>query len=123
MTPDQYQRAAVRRPASIKDVAAAAGVSATTVSHVLSGNRPVNEHTAARVRSVVNRLGYVPASLARSLQAGSTSVIGLLIPDISNTVHKPIANHVPMIPTAGSAQVKSPSQARVTPSSPTADKP
>ncbi|NGO10429.1 LacI family transcriptional regulator [Streptomyces sp. HC44] len=85
------RRAAVRRPASIKDVAAAAGVSATTVSHVLSGNRPVNEQTAARVRSVVNRLGYVPASLARSLQAGSTSVIGLLIPDISNTFFAELA--------------------------------
>ncbi|MFF4276481.1 LacI family DNA-binding transcriptional regulator [Streptomyces sp. NPDC001536] len=84
-------RPAVRRPASIKDVAAAAGVSPTTVSHVLSGNRPVNEQTAARVRSVVNRLGYVPASLARSLQAGSTSVIGLLIPDISNAFFAELA--------------------------------
>ncbi|MCD7442402.1 LacI family transcriptional regulator [Streptomyces lincolnensis] len=91
MAPEPYDRAAVRRPASIKDVAAAAGVSATTVSHVLSGNRPVNEHTAARVRSVVNRLGYVPASLARSLQAGATSVIGLLIPDISNTFFAELA--------------------------------
>ncbi|OAH13649.1 LacI family DNA-binding transcriptional regulator [Streptomyces jeddahensis] len=84
-------RSAVRRPASIKDVAAAARVSPTTVSHVLSGNRPVNEQTAARVRSVVNRLGYVPASLARSLQAGSTSVIGLMIPDISNTFFAELA--------------------------------
>ncbi|MDX3691990.1 LacI family DNA-binding transcriptional regulator [Streptomyces europaeiscabiei] len=86
-----HDRPAVRRAASIKDVAAAAGVSPTTVSHVLSGNRPVNEETAARVRSVVNRMGYVPASLARSLQAGSTSVIGLLIPDISNTFFAELA--------------------------------
>ncbi|MPY56645.1 LacI family DNA-binding transcriptional regulator [Streptomyces spongiae] len=94
MPPEPYtvgRQVSVRRPASIKDVAAAAGVSPTTVSHVLSGNRPVNEHTAARVRSVVNRLGYVPASLARSLQAGSTSVIGLLIPDISNTFFAELA--------------------------------
>ncbi|WP_328351428.1 LacI family transcriptional regulator [Streptomyces sp. NBC_00445] len=84
-------RAPVRGAASIKDVAAAAGVSPTTVSHVLSGNRPVNEETATRVRGVVNRLGYVPASLARSLQAGSTSVIGLLIPDISNTFFAELA--------------------------------
>ncbi|MBA2948004.1 LacI family DNA-binding transcriptional regulator [Streptomyces himalayensis] len=84
-------RSVIRRPASIKDVAAAARVSPTTVSHVLSGNRPVNEQTAARVRSVVNRLGYVPASLARSLQAGSTSVIGLMIPDISNTFFAELA--------------------------------
>jgi LacI family transcriptional regulator len=87
-------RQKVRRPASIKDVAAEAGVSPTTVSHVLSGNRPVSEDTAARVRSVVDRLGYVPASLARSLQAGSTSVIGLLIPDISNAFFADLAKGV-----------------------------
>ncbi|GAB2832157.1 LacI family DNA-binding transcriptional regulator [Lentzea nigeriaca] len=81
----------VRKPASIKDVAAAADVSPTTVSHVLSGRRPVAEETAARVRSVVNRLGYVPASLARSLQAGFTSVVGLLIPDISNAFFADLA--------------------------------
>jgi LacI family transcriptional regulator len=83
-----------RRLASIKDVAAEAGVSPTTVSHVLSGKRPVNDETAARVRAVVARLGYVPASLARSLQAGSTSVIGLLVPDISNTFFAELARGV-----------------------------
>ena len=97
MTPENrpgQRRSFVRRPASIKDVAAEAGVSATTVSHVLSGNRPVNEETASRVRAVVSRLGYVPASLARSLQAGSTSVIGLLIPDISNAFFASMAKGV-----------------------------
>ncbi len=94
MTHDAGRRPTVRRPASIKDVAAEAGVSPTTVSHVLSGNRPVNEETATRVRTVVSRLGYVPASLARSLQAGSTSVIGLLIPDISNAFFAELAKGV-----------------------------
>lgn len=84
----------VRPPVSIKDVAHAAGVSPTTVSHVLSGHRPVNESTAARVRRVVSTMGYVPASLARSLQAGSTSVIGLLVPDISNGFFADLAKGV-----------------------------
>ncbi|TQS40194.1 LacI family transcriptional regulator [Cryptosporangium phraense] len=83
-----------RRPVSIHDVADAAGVSPTTVSHVLSGRRPVNAATAARVRQAVNRMGYVPASLARSLQAGSTSVIGLLIPDITNGFYAELAKGV-----------------------------
>jgi LacI family transcriptional regulator len=87
-------RPALRRPASIKDVAGEAGVSPTTVSHVLSGKRPVNAQTAARVRAVVNRLGYMPASLARSLQAGSTSVIGLLVPDITNAFFAELAKGV-----------------------------
>jgi len=88
------RRPLVRRAASIKDVAEEAGVSATTVSHVLSGKRPVNAQTAARVRDVVDRLGYLPASLARSLQAGSTSVIGLLVPDISNAFFSELAKGV-----------------------------
>ena len=88
------QGSRVRRAVSIKDVAHAAGVSPTTVSHVLTGHRPVNEVTAARVRRVVNAMGYVPGSLARSLQAGSTSVIGLLVPDISNGFFADLAKGV-----------------------------
>jgi LacI family transcriptional regulator len=96
MRPDysRSRRPIVRKPVSIKDVALEAGVSPTTVSHVLSGNRPVNEATAERVRVVVSRLGYVPASLARSLQAGATSVIGLLVPDISNAFFAELAKGV-----------------------------
>jgi len=88
------QGSRVRRAVSIKDVAHAAGVSPTTVSHVLTGNRPVGEVTAARVRRVVSAMGYVPGSLARSLQAGSTSVIGLLVPDISNGFFAELAKGV-----------------------------
>ncbi|MFG2729225.1 LacI family DNA-binding transcriptional regulator [Streptomyces canus] len=91
---DDGGRRRLRRPASIKDVAAAARVSPTTVSHVLSGNRPVAEETADRVRSVVSRLGYVPASTARNLQAGSTNVIGLLVPDITNQFFAELAKGV-----------------------------
>ncbi len=97
MTPEKRFKVPRRPPApklSISDVAREAGVSPTTVSHVLSGKRPVNEVTAARVRKVVDRVGYVPASLARSLTRGSTSVIGLLVPDISNTFFAQLAKGV-----------------------------
>jgi LacI family transcriptional regulator, galactose operon repressor len=69
---------------TINDVAAAARVSATTVSHVLSGKRPVAEETAKRVRKVIDRLGYTPGYAAQTLQSGSTRVIGLLVPDLTN---------------------------------------
>jgi LacI family transcriptional regulator len=69
---------------TINDVAATAKVSPTTVSHVLSGNRPVSEQTAARVRQVIERLGYTPGYAAQTLQSGSTRVIGLLVPDLMN---------------------------------------
>lgn len=45
---------------TIHDVAAACGVSATTVSHVLNHTRPVDPQTAARVRAAVETLGYRP---------------------------------------------------------------
>lgn len=79
------------KPASIHDVAGMAGVSITTVSHVLSGKRQVAEATAARVRMAVDRLGYVPASLVRSLQHGQTHVVALLVPNLHNDFYATLA--------------------------------
>lgn len=69
---------------SISGVAALAGVSRTTVSHVLSGNRPVGKETAERVRQAMTALGYVPSRSAQSLSLGVTHSLGLLVPDIGN---------------------------------------
>jgi LacI family transcriptional regulator len=73
-----------QRPPSIADVAAKAGVSSTTVSHVISGKRPVSARAAAVVQRAMSELGYVPNHAARSLRLGNTRSLGLLIPDISN---------------------------------------
>lgn len=81
-------------PVSIADVAQSAGVSRTTVSHVLSGNRPVSEEVANRVRTTMAELGYVPSRTARNLARGSTQTIGLLIPDISNSFYGDLAKGV-----------------------------
>jgi LacI family transcriptional regulator len=70
--------------ASIADVARLAGVSPTTVSHVISGRRPVSERTAAAVAQAMQELGYVPNRAARSLRHGMSQTLGLLVPDISN---------------------------------------
>lgn len=80
-----------RKPASIRDVAKRAGVSVTTVSHALSGKRPVASETVARIRAVVPELGYVPYFAARTLQSGRSFVIGLVVPDISNQFFGEIA--------------------------------
>jgi LacI family transcriptional regulator len=81
-------------PVSIADVAQCAGVSRTTVSHVLSGNRPVSEEVADRVRAAMADLGYVPSRTARNLARGSTQTIGLLLPDISNSFFADLAKGV-----------------------------
>lgn len=69
---------------TMRDVAADASVSAATVSACLTGRRFVSPETKARVEASINRLGYQPDSIARSLRTGSTDIIGLVIPDITN---------------------------------------
>jgi DNA-binding LacI/PurR family transcriptional regulator len=66
-----------RKRVNIKDVARRAGVSPTTVSHALGGQRPVSETTRERVLEAVAELGYRPHPGARSLKASGTGVIAL----------------------------------------------
>jgi LacI family transcriptional regulator len=68
----------------MKDIAQAAGVSVTTVSHVLNNSRPVSEDAAVRVRDAVRDLGYRPNRLARSLRRSESLTIGFVVPDLSN---------------------------------------
>jgi len=70
--------------ATITDVAREAGVSITTVSHVLNGTRSVAEPTKQRVLAAVERLNYEVNSLAQSLKSDRSQTIGLLVTDISN---------------------------------------
>jgi LacI family transcriptional regulator len=82
-------RAEDRRKATIRDVAAAAGVSVTTVSPVLNevdGAR-IAEETRARVREAAQALSYVPSRLARGLRTQRTNIIGLLSDHIATTPH------------------------------------
>lgn len=72
------------RVVTIHDVAKRAGVSPTTVSHVQSGNRPVNDTTAQRVTRAMLELGYTPNRAARALALGTPRVLALLVPDIAN---------------------------------------
>jgi len=71
---------AAESPISIRDVAAAAGVSIATVSRVLHDSPMVASGTAARVREVIKQLKYVPNPLAQVLSSGETHVIGLALP-------------------------------------------
>ncbi|WP_291279889.1 LacI family DNA-binding transcriptional regulator [Galactobacter sp.] len=64
---------------TIKDVAAAAGVSVSTVSHAFSGARPISAATKDKVRSVATRLGYVPNAHARQLRLGRSGLVGLVV--------------------------------------------
>lgn len=69
---------------TIADVAAAAGVSTATVSRVLNGKTSVDPNLVARVQAVVDRLGYQPSRVARSLRTRQASVWFLIVSDIHN---------------------------------------
>ncbi|WP_106401806.1 LacI family DNA-binding transcriptional regulator [Actinocorallia populi] len=70
--------------ATIKDVAAAAGVGIATVSRVLSGSGPASEATRQRVLAAAKALEYRPSALGRGLKTRSTGAIGLLVPDVTD---------------------------------------
>ena len=80
------------RPATLRDVASAAGVHPATASRALNlGTRLlVSEETAQRVTEAAERLGYRPNSVARSLRTRRSHTIGVLIPDLNNPLFPPI---------------------------------
>ncbi|MEU0090717.1 LacI family DNA-binding transcriptional regulator [Kribbella sp. NPDC006257] len=80
---------AVTPKVGIRDVARAAGVSVTTVSHVLNEtpHTRTSEATRDRVRSVARTLGYTPNRLARGLRTRASDMIGLLTEEIATTPH------------------------------------
>lgn len=63
----------------IKEVARAAGVSVTTVSHALNGKGRLPDSTRERVRATAERLGYRPSATARNLVGGKTGLLGLAV--------------------------------------------
>lgn len=71
-------------PTTIKDVATKAGVSPATVSRVLNGRPDVAHELRNRVLATVSALGYRPNGAARSLRTRATTVIGVIISDITN---------------------------------------
>lgn len=70
--------------ATIKDVARLAGVSTTTVSHVINKTRFVAENTTRKVWAAVDELNYAPSAVARSLKCNSTRTIGMLVTKSTN---------------------------------------
>ncbi|WP_323034030.1 substrate-binding domain-containing protein [Paracoccus sp. (in: a-proteobacteria)] len=62
---------------TISDLAKAAGVSVTTVSHAFSGRRHVDPDTRDRIQKLAAQIGYHPSSMARALRSGRTGVIAL----------------------------------------------
>ncbi|KQQ03803.1 MULTISPECIES: LacI family DNA-binding transcriptional regulator [unclassified Rathayibacter] len=81
----------------MQQIAQLAGVSVTTVSHVLSGKRPVNPRTAERILAIIRQSGYVPDSAARTLQSGRSRLLAVAVPDITTSYFSRIAKGVELV--------------------------
>jgi len=76
----------VRKPTrpSIKDIAAAAGVSTAAVSYALNGNGRISVETKESVLKIANSIGFIKDDTAASLRTGKSNVLGVIVHDISN---------------------------------------
>ena len=70
--------------ATIRDVAAKAGVSTATVSRIINNKGQATPETIARVHAIIKELDYKPNVVARSLTSRKSNTIALLVPTISN---------------------------------------
>lgn len=81
MTTEQQAR---RLPPTLEEVAAAAGVSRSTVSRVVNGSTQVSPEVLAAVTAAIEQLNYVPNRAARSLANRQTMAIALVVPEETN---------------------------------------
>jgi DNA-binding LacI/PurR family transcriptional regulator len=79
---------------TIFDVAAAAGVSKSTVSNVVRGADEVSETTRQRVLKAIERLNYKPNAIARQFVKQRTTILGVLVGDLGNPYYAQMARVV-----------------------------
>lgn len=80
--------------ATLRDVAALAGVSASTVSSVVRARSTVREETRLRVQQAIDELGYRPNLAARRLRSGRSRMLGLALPSVSVPYFREFADSV-----------------------------
>ncbi|KDE36753.1 ribose operon transcriptional repressor RbsR [Kosakonia radicincitans] len=80
--------------ATMKDVARVAGVSTSTVSHVINKDRFVSDAVREKVEAAIKTLNYAPSALARSLKINQTRTIGMLITASTNPFYSELVRGV-----------------------------
>src|SRR6476620_4271342 len=90
----------LRQPAraTIRDVAAQAGVSVSSVSRVMNGEPHISPELHARIMRAVNRLRFEPHSAAQALRSRESKTIGCMVSDLSNPLYSEMINGAGGIP-------------------------
>lgn len=95
-----------KKHVTINTIAAMADTSKTTVSFFLNGKTErMSPDTQERIRCAIEQTGYAPSPLARSLNAKKTSLIGVIICDITNTFSNQIVKGIESIAAGESYRV------------------
>lgn len=84
----------MKNTVTIKDVAKKAGVSISTVSRVINDSKPVTDEIKQKVLQVIEETGYVPNPLARSLVTKRSQLIGVVVPEVSDSFVSEILNGI-----------------------------
>jgi LacI family transcriptional regulator, galactose operon repressor len=80
---------------TLKEIAKLANVSSATVSKVINGkDKYISEATRKRVLEIVEKEGYIPNGIAKSLKMQKTKTIGIIIPDVMNLFFSELARGV-----------------------------
>ncbi len=81
-----------RRRATLREVAAAAGVATSTVSRSLRDDPQISERTRNAIKSIAAEFQYIPNASARTLAGSSSRMLGLVVPDVTDPVHGQIVH-------------------------------
>lgn len=77
---------------TIKEIAKLANVSSATVSKVINGkDKYISEETRQRILEIIEREGYIPNGIAKSLKMKRTKTIGIIVPDVMNLFFSEVA--------------------------------
>lgn len=73
-----------KKKVTMREVAAAAGVTIGTVSHVINGTASISEKTKEEVWRVIREMGYSPNPMAQYMRSKKSRILGLFVPDLTN---------------------------------------
>ncbi len=79
---------------TIKDIAAALGVSHATVSRALNNSPLIGKQTKERVRAAASEMGYIPDAAAKVMRGARSNIVGFILPDVENHFYSAIARSI-----------------------------
>lgn len=92
-------------PVTMRQIAETAEVSIGTVSHVINGTAKVRERLRQRVLDAIRKLGYQPSQLARGLRRNRTSMLVMMMPDVTNPFFPAVVRGVEDVAYKGSLRL------------------